>query len=184
MRFDFSEGEVMAFMGVLLARCLHPTMSVKDVFSSGSKGGLFPSSNFGRFVSRDRFQWFWSNLTIEDSSASIPYDDPWYPIRRFVDKCNENRKLRCEPGGALVVDESMSEWTGKAGKDATSWGGLPHLSFIKRKPKPLGTEFKTTCCGATGVMIFMEIQEGKDADRYHIHTYMYIYIHMYMYTCI
>eukprot|EP00873_Tetraselmis_striata_P006958 jgi/Tetstr1/427222/TSEL_017410.t1 len=48
---------------------------------------------------------------------------------------------------------------------STKTGGLPNISFIKRKPKPLGTEGKTACDCATGVMIHFEIQEGRDAMR-------------------
>jgi hypothetical protein len=40
-------------------------------------------------------------------------------------------------------------------------GGLPNISFIKRKPKPLGTEFKDIACGITGIILHLEIQEGK-----------------------
>ena len=42
-------------------------------------------------------------------------------------------------------------------------GGLPNLSLIKRKPEPLGTEFKSVCDCETGVMTMLEIQEGKIA---------------------
>ena len=41
-------------------------------------------------------------------------------------------------------------------------GGLPNISYIIRKPEPLGTEFKTVCCPVTGVMTRMEIQRGKN----------------------
>ena len=34
-----------------------------------------------------------------------------------------------------------------------------------RKPKPLGTEFKNIVDGLTGVMLWLEIQEGKDRLR-------------------
>jgi len=39
---------------------------------------------------------------------------------------------------------------------------LPHLSFIVRKPEPLGTEFKNLVDGVTGTMLWLEIQEGKE----------------------
>jgi hypothetical protein len=42
---------------------------------------------------------------------------------------------------------------------------LPHLSFVLRKPKPLGTEFKTVADADTGVMLFLEIQEGAQGMR-------------------
>ena len=37
----------------------------------------------------------------------------------------------------------------------------PNISFIKRKPKPLGTEFKVFVDSITNVMCWLEIQEGK-----------------------
>ena len=43
-------------------------------------------------------------------------------------------------------------------------GGLPNISFIKRKPKPLGTELKNGVDSDSGVMICAEIQEGNWAE--------------------
>ena len=43
----------------------------------------------------------------------------------------------------------------------TRFGRLPSISYIIRKPEPLGTEYKNICCPITGVMTFMEIQRGK-----------------------
>jgi hypothetical protein len=60
------------------------------------------------------------------------------------------------PGSSLTPDEMMLEWKGKSGN-----GGLPHLSFIKRKPQPLGTELKSVCEGTFGICMFIEIQKGK-----------------------
>jgi hypothetical protein len=39
-----------------------------------------------------------------------------------------------------------------------------------RKPKPLGTEMKTECDCATGFMVYMEVQEGKNAMREKIYA--------------
>ncbi len=50
----------------------------------------------------------------------------------------------------------MLEWKGNSRNR-----GLPHLSFIKRKPQPLGTEFKSVCEGTLGMSVFIEIQKGK-----------------------
>ena len=55
-----------------------------------------------------------------------------------------------------VLDESMSSWRPRT----TATGGLPNISFIMRKPEPLGTELKTVCCAKTGVMTYMEIMRG------------------------
>jgi len=43
----------------------------------------------------------------------------------------------------------------------TPTGNLPHLSFVERKPEPLGTEFKTCCCSETGIMLSLEVVRGK-----------------------
>ena len=47
---------------------------------------------------------------------------------------------------ALVVDESMIPWKGNTG----AAGLVPHLSYVKRKPEPLGVELKTVCDCSTG----------------------------------
>jgi hypothetical protein len=57
-----------------------------------------------------------------------------------------------------IADESMSAWHPRT----TALGGLPNISYIIRKPEPLGTEFKTTACPITGCMLHMEIQRGKE----------------------
>ena len=38
---------------------------------------------------------------------------------------------------------------------------MPHLSSVPRKPEPLGAEIKNLCDGESGVMLHIEIQEGK-----------------------
>jgi hypothetical protein len=51
----------------------------------------------------------------------------------------------------------MSAWRPRQDK----YGGPPHISFIKQKPKPLGTEFKTVADAESGVMLHLDIQRGK-----------------------
>ena len=52
----------------------------------------------------------------------------------------------------------------------TKTGGLPNLSFVTRKPEPLGTEFKNIVDGMTGAMLWLEIQEGKERMRQREYT--------------
>ena len=47
----------------------------------------------------------------------------------------------------------------------TEKGNLPHLSYIFRKPEPLGTEFNTVACSVTGALLFIEIQRGKEGIK-------------------
>jgi hypothetical protein len=73
-------------------------------------------------------------------------DDPWHPIGLLVDGFNENRNRTIAASILKILDEEMSAFV----PQTTALGGLPHLSYIFRKPKPLGTEGKVMACGATG----------------------------------
>ena len=44
-------------------------------------------------------------------------------------------------------------------------GNLPHLSYIFRKPEPLGIEFKTVACSVTWALLFIEVQRGKEGMK-------------------
>ena len=60
-----------------------------------------------------------------------------------------------------VLDETMSAFQPRS----TKTGGLPNLTWLLRKPEPLGTEFKTVCCAITGLMTVMETQRGRDGMK-------------------
>jgi hypothetical protein len=50
----------------------------------------------------------------------------------------------------------MFAWRGKGGV-----GGMPHVSFMPRKPEDLGCELKTARDGTSEVVMHVEIQEGE-----------------------
>jgi hypothetical protein len=52
----------------------------------------------------------------------------------------------------------MSAWKPRT----TPTIGQPNISFVARKPKPIGTVFKNSADGNNGVMLFLGIQKGKD----------------------
>ena len=60
------------------------------------------------------------------------------------------------------IDELMSSWVSRQ-QDHTK-DGIPHLTKIIRKPKGVGTEVKCLADGVVGIMLQMEICEGKDAE--------------------
>ena len=82
-------------------------------------------------------------------------------FRQMVSDFNDNRAAKLQAGMTQTLDESMSSYQPRKDKR----GGLPNISFILRKPKPLGTEFKTMCDADTGVMMWVEVQEGRTAMR-------------------
>ena len=52
----------------------------------------------------------------------------------------------------------------------TKTNNLPNLSFIMRKPEPLGTEFKILVDAYTGQMLWLEVMEGKERMHKKEHT--------------
>ena len=72
--------------------------------------------------------------------------DPWNPVKALVEGFNSNRSQKVVASYVKVLDEMMSGWA----PDTTRWGGLPFLSFVLRKPVPLGTELKAVADASTG----------------------------------
>ena len=93
-------------------------------------------------------------------------DDPWWRWSKAIEDFNDRRKDLLSRSYTLILDECMSAW--KPHTSAT--GRLRNISFVIRKLKPLGTEFKVVCCPVTGCMIAIEIQRGKKGmkiSKYH-----------------
>ena len=57
-----------------------------------------------------------------------------------------------------LLDEIMSAFK----PQTTKTGDLPHLTNIKRKPEPLGVEFKAVADSTTSITILLELQRGKE----------------------
>jgi hypothetical protein len=104
--------------------------------------------DFGRVLSHDRFP---------DGTEQTKETDPWAEIRWMVDGFNTTRKNQFRAGWIVTPDESMIQWTGASGPPI----GMPHMSYVPRKPIPLGCEIKCVADGTSGVMMYIEVQEGK-----------------------
>ena len=147
----FDENDMKSFLACVLGGAQFKVGT--DLWATKSIG-LLPAPNFGRFMSHDKFdriRRYLSRGPVEAGDTAS--DDPWYQVRYLFSGFNENRRRTINPSWLQVVDETMFAWTGN---------GMPHLSFVKRKPEPLGAEIKNLCDGESGVMLFMELQEGKD----------------------
>jgi hypothetical protein len=83
--------------------------------------------------------------------------DPWYQFSGAVEEFNVIQRKRVAGSFWISVDESMSAWKPRT----TDKGGLSNISFILRKPKSLGTKFKSSACPITGVLRFLEIQRVR-----------------------
>ncbi len=116
-----------------------------------------PGPDFGLYLSRDRFEkvlqlWAYGPDGTEEKLTEKPWEEVDYWVRAF----NNKRKEELVVGTDLTPDELMIAWKGKKGN-----GGIPHLSFVERKPIPLGTEAKVVCEGSMGMCVFVELPKGK-----------------------
>ena len=66
------------------------------------------------------------------------------------------------PGKYLVVDECMSSWQGFDEEYTAT--GLPHVTKIPRKPEGVGAELKSCADGMSGVILSLDIMEGKECQ--------------------
>lgn len=110
-------------------------------------------TNFSNFMSLRRFQEISPlfNFAFSDSTRAdwtSENFDPYYSIIQLDEDFNKNRKNTVAASFTKVLDESMSAFRPRT----TKTGGLPNISYILRKPEPLGTEFKCVSCAETGIM--------------------------------
>jgi hypothetical protein len=120
--------------------------------------------DFEQYMSLTRFRDIRKYVTETMAKNEAGYTDAWWWLRGGVERFNAKRRALLRTVPVCVLDESMSTWRPRT----TKQGGLSHSSYVIRKPEPLGTEFKTAADPATGIMLALEIQEGKadmDATR-------------------
>ena len=103
-----------------------------------------PNVNLADIMPKYRFELLLK--FIHDGFSGESPEDPWNAVLGLVNGFNDNRAQNVAASYTKVHDESMSSYR----PTTTALGGLPFLSYILRKPKPLGTEFKTCACTETG----------------------------------
>ena len=112
--------------------------------------------DFGKYMKLWRFKQLKLILpkTMEDRVRKET--DGWWQTRKFMDSYGEKTKKTMYASSLCVLDESMSAFIPRT----TKTGNLPNLSFVQRKPEPLGTEFKIGMDGLIEKCLWMETQEG------------------------
>ncbi len=94
--------------------------------------GIWAPPNFDQYMAYWRFEAIRRLVEEICPTSSL---DPWSRFRPIVEEFNANRAKTLHNGGDVTVDESMLAYQPRLDK----FGGLPNISFIKRKPKPRGT---------------------------------------------
>ena len=148
--------EYVVFIGLILAAVQFSESGVKKLWSETQTGFTAPAC-FGRYMPSRRFEAIKKFAGLCKADLQAREHDPWWKFRRWVTDFNKNRLTVVQPCMRYIMDESMSSWRPQKSKT----GGLPHLSFIARKPEPLGTEFKCAAECRSGLLTWLEIQEGR-----------------------
>ena len=89
-------------------------------------------------------------------------NDRWSSELPFLIAINKRKQSIIIPSRINIIDELMSSWVSR--KQDHTKDGIPHLTKIIRKPKGVGAEVKCLAHGVVGIMLRMEICEGKDAE--------------------
>eukprot|EP00731_Ephydatia_muelleri_P015330 Em0008g1050a len=162
-RRPLSTAEYFRFWGVILAISIGSEKNRRAYWmeeSEGESARLFQPPAFGsRFgMGLRRFEDILRCLCFGDDDPT----DRWGPIRPLIKALNRRRQEKVIPSYILVEDELMSSWISR--KQDRTTDGIPHLTKIIRKPKGVGTEVKCIADGVTGIMLQLEVCEGKEAE--------------------
>ena len=150
-------GEFWLWVGLMMYMMVQPDegdMSEYwlEMVPSGEVGVVHDLGQYGMPV--QRFQ------KLKDSFVLPTYDntdDPFNPIRRFVDEWNANLQSKLSPGELLAFDDSMALWRGLKAP------GM--LSLVGQRPIPTGWEHLTTVDVATGAAVHVEMYEGAERTK-------------------
>lgn len=165
-----TRGEVVRFIGYMLALTINQEESVKNMWRTTSEpGDIYAPPAIGQHgMPKNRFETLRSlfGKPFRRDESDLNPNDPWRYCRSIVDLFNTHRLKLIVPSWLLEMDESMSAYLGAEGVadgEHANSDPIPHRSFVERKPEPLGAELKVICDGESGVFLQLELQEGETA---------------------
>jgi hypothetical protein len=134
-----SENEFWRFFGLLLAARLEGRTGTLWDTNHSRPAGILRAVDYSKYMSRTRFTEIRQYMAFIFADRTLEGIDDWWQIMGGVNGFNANRLRIVQSPNVKVLDETMSAYRPRT----TKFGTLPYLSFILRKPEPLGTEFKT-----------------------------------------
>jgi hypothetical protein len=90
--------------------------------------------HFEQYMAFSRFKDFWRFLPSIFADESVKEKDPWWEFSGAIDEFNYIRNTKVVCSQWISADETMCAWRPRT----TALGGLPNISFVVRKPEPLG----------------------------------------------
>ena len=143
----FTEKEFMQGLGIFIGAAEFGVQGA-NLWKEGDKvaseleewPSMIPHPEFDKVMKLYRWKEFRHFLPFAFQNLNLKAkDDPWWKFDGAVEAFNNNRYEKVQISLWLIIDETMSAWRPRT----TPTGGLPNISFILRKPEPLG---KSLCC--------------------------------------
>ncbi len=136
----FSESEFLVDIGLIVGAVQYGTKG-SSLWLNGKRSSeadwcsILPHPNCDRFMLEYCFKQFRQFLPsmYEDQSLKDS-GDLWWRFAGAVTEFNLHHLKSINGSKVKVVDESMCAYWPRT----TATGGLPNISFVKRKPEPLG----------------------------------------------
>ena len=127
--------ELLKFIGVLYKTAQYPAVQRRHLWRSDKRYRADAPVDLGKLtdMSLTRFDDILRCCRLSSYTDEDLRQDPWRPIRPFLDTFNKERAAFFIPGTDICIDESFSWWLGKDGTFRLF--GLPHVTKEKRKPK-------------------------------------------------
>jgi hypothetical protein len=123
---------------------------------------FLPPPSFSTYMKFHRLKlWKQFIVKVNEDGARKRGGNPWWQFVNAIDGFNDVRLNKTTTSLWDILDDSMSSYCPRT----TTTGSLPNISFIFRKPEPLGTEFKCAACPLIGTMKCLEIQRGAKPMR-------------------
>lgn len=148
--------EFYTYLGILLYMSVIQLSDDRRVYWSLSQydAGVFSSPQLGQYMPRRRFELITKHLTLGDNGD--PTDKLRY-YREWLNAVRDQFLSAINAGREIVLDETMI--VNKNIEKAVA------LTYISRKPQPWGHEFWTVVCAISGVLLWYELNEGKEVTR-------------------
>jgi hypothetical protein len=119
---------------------------------------VFTSPLFSEWGTPRYFEELLSAFCLPEHGPGDPEyvdQDPLQSVRKWFDLLAAFWRTNYKAASIPVEDETMVVWTSQGA----------HLTYLPRKPTPLGIMLKTICDASSRVLLGREFCEGKEGNR-------------------
>jgi hypothetical protein len=152
----FSKSEIIVGYALFVAAAGFSEKGIHLFNTEDNVESFFPPPSFSTYMRFHRFK-LWKTIIVKvnEDGARKRDGDRWWQFAAAIDGLNDVRLNKITTSLWDILDESMSSYQPRT----TATGSLPNISFIFRKPDPLGTEFKCAACPIIGTVKLLPLPQ-------------------------